>query len=99
MDPDEISKLLEGHTNIVTPMAEKREAFYKSQQCPNCESTSLTRSTNSRIAFRGDDPLARYVMTCQDCDCVFDPHSNLVLEMGNRAKLKSAIPLLSGPED
>ena len=99
MDPEEVLKLLEGQKDIITPLAEERESFYKNQQCPTCGSTSFTKNTNSRIAFRGNDPIARYVLICQDCDCVFDPHSNLVLKLGNLAKLEPVIPLLSGPED
>lgn len=99
MDPEEVLKLLEGHKDIITPMAEEREKFYRSQQCPRCGSTSLVRSTNANIVFRGDDPLARYILTCEECDCVFDPHSNLMLKIGNLGKLAPAIPLLDGPED
>ena len=99
MDPNEIARLLEGHRDIITPLAEERESFYNSQECPNCQSTSFTRSTNSNIAFRGNDPIARFILDCQDCGCSFDPHSGLVLRIGNRAKLEPTIPILSGPED
>ncbi len=99
MDPEETLRLLEGHKDIITPLAEARERFYKEQECPSCGSTSFTRSTNARIAFRGSDPIARYLLSCQDCGCTFDPHSKMVLEMGNRAKLEPAIPILPGPED
>lgn len=99
MDPEEVARLLEGHKDIVTSLAEKREQFYNDQQCPSCASTSHTRSTNANIAFLGNDPIARFILECQDCGCVFDPHSGLVLQLGNRARLEPAIPILPGQED
>jgi hypothetical protein len=99
MDPEEVMRLLEGHKDIITPMAEERDRFYRNQQCQRCGSTSLVRSTNANIVFRGDDPIARYILTCEDCGCVFDPHSTLVLKLGNLGKLEPAIPILKGPED
>lgn len=100
IDPEITIKLLEGHKDVITPAAEEREAWYKNQTCIRCGSSALKKHGDSRTLFRGNDPLPRYNLICQSCECMFDPHSGLLLSMGNPGKaLEPAIPILKGPED
>ena len=100
LDPEVILRMLVGHKDIITPMAQEREKFYQSQSCPHCGGATFTKHATSADIFRGNDPLARYQLICQDCDCLFDPHSGLVLKLGNRAKAWGPpVPLIDGPED
>jgi len=44
--------------------------------------------------------LPRYTLSCDNCDCLFDPHTGIILSLGNKAKAwEPAVPLLDGPED
>jgi hypothetical protein len=100
MDPKVTAKLLEGHKDILTPAAEKREELYQSQDCPNCGGNALTKCGSPESMFRTGEILPRYTLSCDNCDCLFDPHTGIILSLGNKAKAwEPAIPLLDGPED
>lgn len=100
MDPKIIAKLIEGHKDIITPAAEEREKFYQSQDCPDCGGNALTKNGDAKTMFRAGDILPRYTLSCDNCDCLFDPHSGIILSLGNKAKAwQPAVPLLDGPED
>ena len=99
-DPRVILKLLEGKKDIITPLAEKRDEFYRGQTCIRCGSQALIKVANAATLFRSNDPMPRYLMQCQDCECLFDPHTGLLLSMGNLGKaFLPAVPILDGPED
>jgi len=100
LDPQITLKLLEGHEDVITPLAAERETFYQNQTCPQCLGTDFRKTGDSRFLFRQGEALPRYWLECVGCLCVFDPHSGLVLKMGNVARsLEPAIPILPGPED
>jgi len=100
MDPHITLKLLEGRVDVITPLAAEREAFYQSQTCPQCLGTSLKKTGDVRFMFRPGEALPRYWLECDGCRCVFDPHTGLVVKMGNIARsLEPAIPILPDRED
>lgn len=100
LDPTITQKLLEGYEDTLTPAAEAREKFYKGQTCPTCSGNAFSKSGDIRMMFRPDDPLPRYQLKCTNCGCLFDPHSGLVVTIGNRAKAwLPAIPILPNRED
>ena len=86
LDPQITLKLLEGHEDTITPAAQERERFYKSQSCPRCHGNALEKVGDLRIMFVDGDPLARYLLGCRNCGCEFDPHSGLITKMGNVGK-------------
>ena len=95
-DPTEIAKLLEGYEDTLTPAAEAREKFYRAQTCPQCTGSSFRKVGDLRMMFRPDDPLPRYQLKCSNCGCVFDPHSGLVVRMGNVGKaFVPSVPLIN----
>lgn len=99
MDPRITAKLIEGYKDIITPAAKKREAFYKAQDCPNCGGNALTKCGDATTIFRSGDFLPRYTLTCDNCDCLFDPHSGIILSLGNRAKAwMPGVPLLDSDD-
>ena len=100
LDPRITQKLLEGHKDILTPMAEEREKFYRDQTCPGCGGNAFTKVGDSRTMIRPGEALPRYMLQCDNCDCLFDPHSGIQLNLSNIAKaLQPTVPLLDGPED
>lgn len=99
-DPRITLKLLEGHVDVISPMAQDRELFYQSQICPSCMGENLRKTGDPRHLFREGEPLPRYWLECESCGCVHDPHSGIIITTGNTAKaLEPAIPILGGPED
>ena len=99
-DPRITMKLLEGRKDLLGPLAEARRAFYDSQRCIRCGGTAFTRIADSKTMFAPDDPLPRYLLKCRDCECLFDPHSGILLTMGNLGKaFVPVVPLLDSPED
>jgi hypothetical protein len=96
LDPRITEKLLEGTEDTITPLAQARERFYKSQACPYCGGNSFRKYGDPRMLFRPDDPLPRYQLRCENCGCLFDPHSGLVVKTGNVAKaLVPSVPLIN----
>ena len=100
LDPEITLKLLEGFEDTITPLSKKRDTFYEQQTCPYCEGDNLTKTADSKTIFRNNDPLPRFLLSCDNCNCLFDPHSGLILSMGNLGKaFEPAVPLIDGPED
>ena len=100
IDPRITAKLLEGYKDTITEAAKQREQFYHDQICPYCQGTELRRHGDIRFMFRPNDPLPHYQLTCMNCDCLFDPHSGIVLKIGNLGKaLVPAFPIIGGSED
>jgi len=99
-DPQITLKLLEGHVDVISPLAHERELFYQSQACPCCLGDNLRKTGDSRHLFRAGEPLPRYWLECVACGCIHDPHSGIIIRQGNVAKaIEPAFPILSGPED
>jgi len=99
-DPRITIKLLEGKKDILGPLVEKRDAFYKSRQCLRCGGGTFTKVANPKTLFIPEDPLPRFLLKCKDCECLFDPHTNILLKMGNLGKaFVPTVPLIDGPED
>jgi len=100
LDPRITQKLLEGHKDILTPAAQERERFYQDQMCPCCGGNAFTKVGDSRTMIREGEILPRFLLKCDNCGCLFDPHSGIQLSLGNIAKaLQPSVPLLDGPED
>lgn len=100
LDPRITLKLLEGRRDIITPLAQERERFYGAQQCPRCGGNANSKTGDPARLFVGGEALPRYQLRCDNCSCLFDPFSGIVLEMGNLGEaFKPTIPILEGPED
>lgn len=47
------------------------------------------------MMFREGQALPRYQLECLACGCVFDPHSGIIVEIGNIGQaIEPAIPIL-----
>lgn len=100
LDPRITLKLLEGREDVITPLAQEREQFYKSQRCPRCDGNATSKTGDPRRLFVDGEALPRYQLSCDNCGCLFDPFSGIILTMGNLGKAyEPAIPILPGPED
>ena len=98
LDPEVALKLLEGHKDVITGAAERREKFYGSQSCPRCGG-SCRKTGDFRTMFTGDEPLAKFHLECLACGEVFDPHSGLIVRMGTVGQaFVPAVPILKNED-
>jgi len=95
LDPEIALAAIEGHQNIFTAEQERADAFYRQFICPSCKGASFSKRFNARHAFADENwHIARATLFCNECGCHFDPHSGLILEMGNPAKVEPSIPII-----
>jgi hypothetical protein len=100
LDPKITLKLLEGHEDVISPLAKEREDFYARQTCPYCGGNAFQKTGNLKMLFVPNDPLPRHQLLCDNCSCEFDPFSGIVVATGNVAKAYvPTVPLINGPED
>jgi len=93
LDPAIAWKAIEGYQNELAPAAKALDAFYRQHSCPRCQSP-CRRETIGRHAFSDPDTIVpRSVLRCTRCECLFDPHTGIRLEMGNTAKAPPDIPI------
>lgn len=84
MDPEVALKMIEGYENELDPAAKVQEAFYRQFVCPRCGGKCQKHFLGPNHAFGDPDSLVpRSGLKCLACDCVFDPHSNLIVSLGN----------------
>lgn len=86
MKPEDVLKAIEGYENELDPERKALEAFYRQFRCKACGG-AVRKELNKSHAFADPGTLtARALLRCTVCNCLFDPHSGLVLELGNAAK-------------
>ena len=95
LDPEIARQLLEGHKDEITGLSREREQFYQDQICPTCYGAFFIKVDNPPTRFSPNDPLPRYLLKCTACNCLFNPHSGIILTMGNLGEpLEPAVPLI-----
>lgn len=96
LDPILAWKAIEGYQNELAPEQKALDAFYRQFRCTrkNC-GASCRKEMLANHAFSDPDTLVpRSVLRCVRCESLFDPHSGLLLEMGNTAKAPPDIPII-----
>jgi hypothetical protein len=87
LDPALAWKAVEGYQNELEGEKKRLEAFYRQFTCKRCGG-KVRQETHSKHCFSDPDTLvARAMLRCVDCDCCFDPHTGIVLELGDPNKL------------
>ena len=105
MDPELALKLIEGYENELDPEAKKQEAFYRQMACPRCGGNCEKAFISAEHTFGDGALIPRSGMRCTLCDCLFDPHTGVILELGNVGKIPARVgagltPYISNkPED
>ena len=80
LDPVLAAKAIEGYTNELAPAAKALDAFYRQFRCQRCGG-KCNKETVPNHAFSDPDTLVpRSCLRCPTCNCLFDPHSGLLLE-------------------
>lgn len=77
------AKLVEGYQNELEPQRKSLEAFYRNCRCPKCKGACRKEAVNGHVFADPNTLVPRSCLRCLTCDLLFDPHSSLVLEMGD----------------
>jgi hypothetical protein len=86
MDPLLAWKAIEGYQDELSGEAKALEAFYRQFRCKRCEGP-VRKEINGKHAFSDPNVLVpRSLLRCTQCQFLFDPHSGLAVEMGDRTK-------------
>lgn len=93
MDPALAAKLIEGYENELEPALKAQDAFYRQHNCPRCGGNTQKHFLSVQHAFPGiaGEILPRSGLKCLLCECVFDPHSGMIVELGNAGKINDKI--------
>lgn len=103
MDPNLILDILSKETDILTPLVAADQEIYNDASCPRCGGTTIKERDiansievfeDGSIASKSSRPIPKFLCRCVDCECLFDPFSGLLLEMGNVAKVRPRIPII-----
>jgi hypothetical protein len=86
--PPELTRLLtKDEEDILTPRADKRAFAVGLAPCSRCGG-KMQQKLNTVQPFTPEEPLPRTFAVCDDCGFAYDPHSGLVVAMGNPAKVE-----------
>lgn len=105
MDPELALKLSEGYPDVLSGETRKQEAFYRQFPCPRCGGPCDRHFLGVSHAFPqdGETLLPRSGLRCNLCDCVFDPHTGLIVQLGNPGRIQerlaaTKVPFIGGEE-
>ena len=82
MDPALAEKLIEGYPNELAGESRALEIFYRSWRCPRCQGEGTKETVRGHTFGDSSVLVPRSCLRCNSCKCLFDPHSNLLLERG-----------------
>ena len=94
LDPVLAWKAIEGFENELDAEQKGLDAFYRQFRCKRCGG-SCRKELVANHAFKDPEVLVpRSCLRCLSCNCLFDPHSGLVVELGDTTKTPGGIPLI-----
>jgi hypothetical protein len=77
LSQEQIQELLKGQVNVLTPLVEKEEAFFRNCVCLVCHG-GTEPFVDPVHPFSPGSPLPRRFLRCTNCGTEFDPYTNLV---------------------
>ena len=93
MDQAELLKIVNEYEDVLTPLVEADRKIYESQVCPRCGANMIVKP-DIRLLLANNRPIPRHLVKCSVCECVVDPFSGLIVELGNLGNLEPAVPLI-----
>ena len=96
MNSADVFAAIEGYEDVLTPAGQELDEFYRRFSCPRCMG-DLQKEFDVRHTFSDPDCVVpRALLRCPNCRYLIDPHSNVVLETGNPAKIPfDPIPIIN----
>jgi len=93
MDPALILKAIEGYQNELEPKKQGLDAFYRQFRCKRCSGPTHQETHLGHCFSDPDSVVPRSLLRCEHCACLFDPHSSIILELGDPDKVLN-VPLI-----
>lgn len=93
MDPAEVRKLLEGHTNVLKPEIDAHEKYFATLECSYCRGDCHAFIDSSKL-FNEGSMLPKYLAECNLCGHQFEPYTRIEIRGPQRDPLKD--PLETG---
>lgn len=81
MDPELARKAIEGYQNELAPQSKALDAFYRQFRCLRCKSTCQKENVPGHVFSDPDVLVPRSCLRCTACQCLFDPHSGLIVDL------------------
>jgi hypothetical protein len=92
MDPKLVLAAIEGHVDVLSSEAEDLEKLYRARSCPRCN-LGLQKEFDPRHVFADQSKsVGRALLRCTTCKYLLDPHSGLVIEVGDASKIPTPVP-------
>lgn len=98
MDPELILRAIEGYEDELTPARKVREALYRQFRCPRCK-CALEQEFDPRTCISEDEILPKALLRCRNCNYCIDPHTHMIVNFGNAAKIPVETSPLILPDD
>jgi hypothetical protein len=92
LDPAIALKVIEGYKNELEPQRLALEAFYRQFRCKRCGGPCSKQMVSGHVFADAETLVPRCVLRCGRCACTFDPHSGIVISVGDGARLTPDAP-------
>lgn len=76
MDPKDVLKALEGHSNALAPEVAAHEQYFKTLSCVRCGGEVYAFVDPSRL-YKPGAMLPSYLARCRACGCEFEPYTKI----------------------
>ena len=90
--------LIQGEEDLITPRVELEQQIRDTTPCPRCGG-HFEKVLDPDRAFSPDRVLPRFFHKCEVCGYTHDPHSGLVIDLGNPAKAEDPFKIDTGEDD
>lgn len=89
MSEEALLLAIEGYQDELAPAKRVQDAFYRNCRCPRCsgECDAIFLSITHSLPREGE-LVHRSGLKCRLCEAVFDPHSNIIVSLGNPGKIQ-----------
>jgi hypothetical protein len=84
MNPELALKAIEGYRNELASEHRALEAFYRQFRCKRCGGPCQKELVQGHVFSDPDTLVPRACLRCPTCKCLFDPHSGILLDRGER---------------
>ena len=74
----EIRELLKGQQNVLTPLIDKEEAFFRASRCPVCGAGGAQPFVDPARPFVVGNPLPNRLLRCNSCQTEFNAYTGLI---------------------
>jgi hypothetical protein len=94
LDPELAWKAIEGYQNELDPEQKALDAFYRQFRCKRCSGPVQKELVTSHAFSDSGSLVPRSCLRCTQCRCLFDPHTGVILELGNMKETPGGVPLI-----